>query len=723
MASIETIQQLQQHPEWIAPRSDVRVFLGEPGAPEATKTTVEPGNVFSPGMNTFGVTWWLRFPADGSFFATESAPFDTLRWRYEDGYLPLLHCETEVSGLTIRHSLFQDGTATDQSEAVCARLTIANPGSNTAVCQLFIALRSLGPAGGPVRDLKLGADGRSLWLDKRDLPLLGFDCLPDAFGCGVGDPSPLAQAGNAPSGTHAQDAEGWCFGLARFDLTLAAGASWQVALDCPQQTYGNLQTDFPGTTVLHPEAFESRAQAHLDDWRKRFDGISLDVPNADFKNAFFAGVQHMLTAMVGDQARIAALSYPLPWLRDSVYIIRAFDLFGLHDIARAATEYCARNDFFGGFGAEGDAPGQGIWALVQHYRLTHDADWLASVYPDIQRKCEWLFTMRRAKAPIQLVVDTPVLAFTHAERAAGVICMAAHDGIIIGTMDHGVEYALGWVNHWALCGLREAAFAAETLGYTGDAASYRDECAALQVALRAYAANHPGFWEHERTTNSILWPCRAWEDELETVEAPFNAWWTKYRGTDDAEYQPEKYWLYFEMAQAHNALLLGQHERAWRVIDYRLRQQDLHGLYGWREGGEGVGTENAIHGVTLINQLRGCQKFESITPHGWSQSEMWLLQRATLIEEWQDGLLLFAGIPETWLYPEAHIAFSGLPTWYGRVNAALRVDSQGQTAQFTLRGATPGTLLRLRLPGVAKAFTMPAGELVAQIELTRRMKD
>jgi hypothetical protein len=65
MASIETLEKLKEHPEWIAPRSDVRVFLGEPGAPEATKTTVEPGNVFSPGMLTYGVTWWLRFPENG----------------------------------------------------------------------------------------------------------------------------------------------------------------------------------------------------------------------------------------------------------------------------------------------------------------------------------------------------------------------------------------------------------------------------------------------------------------------------------------------------------------------------------------------------------------------------------------------------------------------------------------------------------------------------------
>ena len=80
MASHETLEKLAQNPDWLPPRSDLRVFLGQPGAPEATKTTVEPGNVFSPGMLSFGVTWWLRFPDNGDFFATESAPLERLWW-------------------------------------------------------------------------------------------------------------------------------------------------------------------------------------------------------------------------------------------------------------------------------------------------------------------------------------------------------------------------------------------------------------------------------------------------------------------------------------------------------------------------------------------------------------------------------------------------------------------------------------------------------------------
>lgn len=701
MASFETLQKLAEHPDWIDPRSDLRVFLGEPGAPEATKTTIEPGNVFSPGMMTFGVTYWLRLPATDDFFATETMPLDALRWSYEEGYLPLIHCRWDAGGVGVWHSLFQDGTAAERSEAVRGRVRLTNTRDTAMSVQLFIALRSLGPAGGPVHDLRLSPDGRGLWLARRDLPLLTVDEQATAAGCGVGDPSPLALLGQVPEARSAEDAEGWCYGLFRWDLDLSSGSTWQVHFDCPMQTYdaGPLTAELPSTATSQPDAYDQRAAAHLDQWRERLGRTALEVPDQAFHDAFYAGLQHMLTAVVGDQIRIAPLSYPLPWLRDSVFIQHCFDLAGLHHIARAGAEYCARNDFFGGFGAEGDAPGQGIWALVEHYRVTRDRDWLRGVYPAILRKCDWLFRMRRAEAPIQVVSDTPVLSFTHSHRASGVICLAARDGIIRGTMDHGVEHALGWVNHWALRGLRDAAYAATVLGEAEDAARYTHEADELNAALERYADAHPDFFGHERTVNSLLWPTRAWEDRTERIAAGFDRWWQEFRG--DAEtYRPEPYWLYFEFAQAHNALLLGQPERAWQVLRYRLEHQDLPGLYGYREGGAGVGTRNAVHGVTLIGQLRGCHKlFHSITPHGWSASELWLLQRAMLVEEWRDGLLLFAGVPREWLRPNGRIAFRAFPTAFGTVDGTLEIDAAGRSATATLSGVEPGTDVTVRLAG------------------------
>lgn len=699
MASVDTLEMLKKHPEWIAPRSDVRVFLGEPGAPEATKTTVEPGNVFSPGMRTFGVTWWLRFPESGEFFATETAPMERLHWSYEEGFLPVIHCETEVHNIHAKHSLFQDGCAEDFSESVCARLRLSNNGEAVQTIQVFIALRSLGPAGGPIEDLALTRDQRGFCRPNKGLSLLLTDQTPDAAGCGIGDPSPLAKQGLVPSAADCTDPEGWGFGLLCYAVTLPAQEDWSVHIDCPQ--LGGRYWQYIGNqnAVPRPEAFNTRMEAVSHGWRSRFAAIDLDVPDEDFRNAFFAGIQHLLIATVGDQAHIAALAYPLVWLRDGVYIMRSLDLAGFHEISRKATEYCERNDFFGGFGAEGDAPGQGIWALVSHYRITRDRSWLERVYPAIRRKCEWLFRMRRTDKPIQVVTDNPVLSFFQADRFLGVICVPSTDGIIHGTMDGGISYSVGFVNHWALNGLRCASFAASELGFLADATAYKNEADELQACLEAYIQKTPSYFEYERTANSLLWPTHAWENKPDFVLEPFNRWWKTNRGSADSDYLPELYWLYFEFAQAHNALLLGQRDRAWRVIEYRLNHQDLPGLYGWREGKDGVGMDNVINGVTLFRQLRGCQKYDSVTPHGWSQAELWLLQRALLVEEYQDKLLLFSGVPDHWLKPGGHISLRNFPTWFGTISTSLDISADGKSAHVRLSGTTPGTQVRVVLPG------------------------
>ena len=354
--------------------------------------------------------------------------------------------------------------------------------------------------------------------------------------------------------------------------------------------------------------------------------------------------------------------------------------------------------------------------MVEHYRVTRDTDWLKEVYPSIQRKVEWLLRMRQASHPLQVCADTPVLASTHAERANGVICLAARDGIIQGAMDHGVSYSLGWVNHWAICGLREAAYAAHVLNRPREVRAYLNEADDLQQALVRYAQAHPKFFDYTRTANSLLWPTRAWTNYLEIAQPGFDDWYARNRQPDGV-FQPEPYWLYFESAQAHNALLFGQRERAWQVVDYRLRHQDLPGLYGWREGGQGVGTENATQGATLIPLLRGCHKVESITPHGWSQAELWLLQRAMLLEEWQDGLLLFAGVPQEWLRAGARVAFRGLSSWYGAVSAELEVDAGGETAQVQISGPPRNTPLTLRLPGSEIQALMPRQTFSTEIRI------
>ena len=67
---------------------------------------------------------------------------------------------------------------------------------------------------------------------------------------------------------------------------------------------------------------------------------------------------------------------------------------------------------------------------------------------------------------------------------SGTICRAAENGLIQGSMDFGLSSSLGWVNHWAFCGLREAAYAAHELGLPDEAGALQAEAEDLKLAIR-----------------------------------------------------------------------------------------------------------------------------------------------------------------------------------------------------------------------------------------------
>jgi hypothetical protein len=72
------------------------------------------------------------------------------------------------------------------------------------------------------------------------------------------------------------------------------------------------------------------------------------------------------------------------------------------------------------------------------------------------------------------------------------------------------------------------------------------------------------------------------------------------------------------------------------------------------------------------------------------------------VEEWQDKLVLFSGVPETWLKPGARFGFRGLPTWYGKVSASVQVSQDGHSGHVEISGAAPGTIVQVKLPQVQK---------------------
>ena len=75
------------------------MFLGVPGSPDAFKTVVEPGNSFSPGFSSYGVSTWVSL--HGQLYAPEELDAACLSWRYAQGYLPVLQSTWDAGPLTV----------------------------------------------------------------------------------------------------------------------------------------------------------------------------------------------------------------------------------------------------------------------------------------------------------------------------------------------------------------------------------------------------------------------------------------------------------------------------------------------------------------------------------------------------------------------------------------------------------------------------------------------
>ena len=88
--------------------------------------------------------------------------------------------------------------------------------------------------------------------------------------------------------------------------------------------------------------------------------LTLDLPDQAFADSLEAQAANLLMGFVGRQTCPGEpTNYPLAWERDGAYSVVAMARCGQIAAAKQLAVYFAQNDFFGGFGAEGDAAGVG----------------------------------------------------------------------------------------------------------------------------------------------------------------------------------------------------------------------------------------------------------------------------------------------------------------------------------------------------------------------------
>lgn len=592
-------RQMELRPTDYWPRGTGHVVLAFPGSREAGYH--EPGGSFSPGIGSFGVSIWileegkLSTGAPGLVFkaTSDTIPLADVRQRlvWEPGrVLPAIASDTGDYESVWSHP---------ETGSWVLKLRWKNPRTFP-----MVTVRGVGPAGGPVTQLiwesnRLRINNR-WWMSVSPAPK---DVL-------MGDERHTrwtTEGSSFPSRVRS----GWAY--ARLDLSNAREIEVRIQDDTPPHRF--------------PPAVASTRAA-----------VSADLPDARFVDSLHAQAAHLSMGVLDWQLRAGdPLNYPYPWLRDGAYVVTALARAGQLPAARKLAAYLAEHDFFGGFGPEADAPGLALWALEETAVRLKDGKFDSWLWPHVRRKADLILEMISAKRAVHRPVEAPVAPRHAARPDLTLVAEPARDGLINGRMDH--HRPLLFINAVSYRGLLSGARLAGRRGRTADARRWRSAAAQLRRAWEA-ALSRPGM-QNQRTWISGLWPSGIAGGMRERFALGLDESGAGRPPAAGAALPP---WTYFELAAAHQWLLLGRPERVWETLGWFFDNQASPGLYTWWEG---EGEENSFG---FWEQVRGWVSPPHVTPHYWTAAEMLLLQLDMLaVEDGEASVTIGAGIPASWL--------------------------------------------------------------------------
>lgn len=652
----EKMQQLKElHPEWIWNRGDTHVILGVPSSLEAFKTPVEPGNSFSPGPGTYGVSSWVF--VNGKLHAPEEKELSELNWSFEEGYLPVLNSRWIAGDISVSSSLFTDGDLESSDIKDYFTVELTNNALQELEFSFYIVIRSFGAAGGPIKTLSYEND--KVYINKAPLILTeesasGFGAV--SYSDSKEDISVYLKKGLLPKTVAASDESTWASGALEYKVKLQPGCKVRFDFACHLHT-GHWMLNWI-KCIEKPLNIDKIKGDYLKHWKEQLK-IKLDLPDKRFADALNCQLTHLYMFTVANSVRISPVSYPLWWLRDGAYVLNALNKGGLHEFSERACREIVQKDAFGGFGSEGDGPSDGIWILSEHYLLTGDKEYLMDVYPHIKRRADLLMKMRRTEKPIKIFTEYTIPKCM-LDPNTDILCIAAEDELIKGRMDH--HFPTIWINGFAYLALKRTVQCAKALGL--DSSVYEVEAEELKTAL--LKKSRQIFGHNDRDVNSAFWPT-GWASRDDTfIEEKFDEFWDNIR-CPKGKHSPEPLWTYFEAGQAHNFVLLGKRENAWVSIEWFLSNHTAPGLYTYQEGLDG-------NTALLWPRTRGWDDVNYVTPHGWTAAEVFHLLRDCLAREEGEALIIGSGVPESWMSENFEVR--DMPTYFGKLsfkyNAAIR---------------------------------------------------
>lgn len=599
---------MDERPDEYWPRGTGHIPIGLPGTPDSEKGYLEPGGSFSPSVGSFGVSVWARRPTDVQ--TSDTLPLTAIRQEFvgrdaAEG----LGVRTQTPFYTAEWRQGLHGTST---------LTL-DPSAGAPPLELVF--RSAGPAGGRIETVRI--ENGEMRINDRWRIESAAGLEPVFVGTEM-EPDWAAQQNARQS---IASADGW--GVVRYTAT---GPVRLSIVDTNRVPRSNPLEAIPAKSAVTITGGDPRFSAALD-----------------------AQVTQILMGAVGEQSRPGdPVHYPLTWQRDAAYVVAALAQAGRLDAARVLAGDLATRDFFGGFGAEADAPGLALWAMGVVSRGLNDAAFDRAMWPNVYRKAEFILRMARTQSPIDAEYSGPVVPAFASNPELRRVADPSMDGLIVGRMDwHRPRL---FVTAVSIRGLKEAARFARLAGESAYAQSWDEALKRLEAAYRDAVAKGLEL-DNDRTLAVGLDPTGA-AASLPDFQAALDANWSAVR-TADGGFKSWPLWTYFELAKARQWVRLDQPDRAWATLGWFWDHSPAPGLYTlWESDRE----ENSFGRWETI---RGWVKPPHVTPHYWASAEMVLTQIAMLAYVENDEVVVGGGVPASWL--EKPLQVDGVVTDAGPV--------------------------------------------------------
>lgn len=452
---------------------------------------------------------------------------------------------------------------------------------------------------------------------------------------------------------------------AEYEVPLAPGQEVSLDFKMPLAPVAKEDDKF---VLLQQASFDDRREKVKQFWQKMVaQGMQIETPEKKVNDTFKTSLVNNLMSLnkVGSDyvQTINQLHYHSFYLRDSADFVRMYDTTGYSDIARQVVDFFAKRQQADGnfLSLEGqyDGWGQSLWTYGEHYRMTHDKQFAAEVYPRVLRAMDWL-EGALAKDPLHIMPSTDVRD------------------------NEFVPGHLTGYNFLALNGLQAAELLAHDLGHPEDEKRFRTIETNLRAAFMKQLDKASAVAGGKIPPSLDLGAGGTdWGNLLSiTPEEQLNPFDSKVTATlreTQSRYQ-EGLITYHQEGQGTflhhyltikntlSELIRGEDEQAMRELYAVL----LH-------------TSSTNAGFEYSVRPWGDRDFSgNIAPHGWMATEYRNLLRNMMVRErgWQ--LHLLSAVSPAWIGAGKKITVRGAQTYFGQVE--LELESKSDTsAVFTLK--------------------------------------